>query len=551
MSEALLQVRDLRAAFGGAEVVRGVSFELHSGETLALVGESGSGKSVSALSILQLLPYPRAHHAGGSIRFQGEELLGAPERLLRRVRGGRIGMIFQEPMTSLNPLHSIEKQIGESLRLHGVTDAARVRARTLELLRLVRLPEPEQRLKSFPHELSGGQRQRVMIAMALANEPEVLIADEPTTALDVTIQAQILELLQDLQRRFRMALLLITHDLNVVRKMADRVCVMRHGVVVEEGEAARLLGAPEHPYTRALLEAEPEGRPRPVPADAATVLQARDMRVWFARKRGWLGRGRDYLKAVDGISLNVARGETLGIVGESGSGKSTLGFALMRLLAARGEILLDGRDIARLKGRALRPLRRDMQIVFQDPFGSLSPRLSVGQIVAEGLEIHRLGGTAAEREGLIIAALEDVGLEAELRHRFPHELSGGQRQRVAFARALALKPRLLLLDEPTSALDRPVQAQVVELLRELQARHGLAYVFISHDLKVVRAVSHRILVMNQGRVVEAGDAEQVFERPREPYTQALLAAALDMKPPEESLCSLRGPGGDEDGNPGS
>ncbi len=535
MSEPLLQVNDLAVSFGhgpdAVQAVKGVSFELRKGETLALVGESGSGKSVTAMSILQLLPYPRAHHPRGSIRFRGQEMVGAPEPLLRQIRGNRVGVVFQEPMTSLNPLHTIERQVSETLLLHRGMSRAAARARTLELLRLVRLPEPEKRLNAFPHELSGGQRQRVMIAMALANEPDLLIADEPTTALDVTIQAQILALIKDLQRQLGMALLLITHDLNVVRKMADRVCVMRDGEIVEHNTTEALFTQPVHPYTRQLLASEPSGQPPPVPPGAPEVLKAEDVRVWFPLKGGLLRRTRDYVKAVDGVSLTVRQGETVGVVGESGSGKSTLGLALLRLLRPQGAVYFDGRAISALSARALRPLRRELQIVFQDPYGSLSPRMSVGQIVAEGLELHRIGADAAERDALVAQALEEVGLDPALRHRYPHELSGGQRQRVAFARALVLKPRLVVLDEPTSALDRSVQAQVVELLRTLQARHRLAFVFISHDLKVVRALSHRILVMRHGQLVEAGDAERVFTAPQQPYTRDLLAAALDILPP--------------------
>lgn len=532
MSEPLLQVSNLGVCFGAGEravhAVRRVDFELEAGQTLALVGESGSGKSMTALSILQLLPYPRAQHPHGSIRFRGDELVGAPEQVLRRVRGDRIAMIFQEPMTSLNPLHTVEKQIGETLRLHGGLTKQGVRERILELLRLVRLPDPERRLGSYPHELSGGQRQRVMIAMALANEPDLLIADEPTTALDVTIQAEILELIKDLQRRFGMALLLITHDLNVVRKMADKVCVMQQGEVVEAATVDAIFTRPQHPYTQRLIDAEPAGRPAPVPGGAGEVLRAEDMRVWFPIKGGLFGRTRDYVKAVDGISLRLREGETLGIVGESGSGKTTLGLALLKLLRSRGAIHFDGRDISRLSGRELRPLRQAFQVVFQDPYGSLSPRMSIGQIVAEGLDVHGMARSSDEREAMIIQALEEVGLPAELRHRYPHELSGGQRQRVAFARALILKPRLLILDEPTSALDRSVQAQVVELLRDLQQRYRLAYVFISHDLKVVRALSHSIIVMRHGKVMEQGEAVALFERPAHPYTRALLSAAFDL-----------------------
>ena len=530
MSQPLLDVRDLRVHFrteaGVLEAVKGVSWSLNEGETLALVGESGSGKSVSAMSVLQLLPYPRAWHPGGSIRFRGKELLGAPEALLRQYRGGRVGMIFQEPMTSLNPLHTVEKQIGETLRIHKGMPPERARERILELLDLVRLPDPLRRLHAFPHELSGGQRQRVMIAMALANDPELLIADEPTTALDVTVQAQILDLIRSLQQRFHMGLLLISHDLNVVRHMADRVCVMRHGEVVEDAPCEQLFRAPKHAYTRLLIDSEPAGRPYPAAADTGAVLDASGIRVHFPIRGGLFRRVRDHVRAVDGVSLRVTPGRTLGIVGESGSGKTTLALALLRLQSATGRIAFLGRDISHMAPGRLRPLRKRMQVVFQDPFGSLSPRMSVEQIVAEGLEVHYRDLNATARRERITAALADVGLDAGLLPRFPHELSGGQRQRVAVARALVLRPSLIVLDEPTSALDRSVQAQLVSLLRELQRRYGLAYLFISHDLKVVRALSHEMIVMKDGVVVERGDAERIFGDPRHPYTQRLLKAAL-------------------------
>ncbi|MEI6556996.1 MAG: ABC transporter ATP-binding protein [Rhodospirillaceae bacterium] len=529
---ALLSVRDLAVSFqvSGAEVpaVRGISFEVRPGETLALVGESGSGKSVTALSILQLLPYPQARHPSGSIRFRGTELVGAPEPVLRDVRGNRIAMVFQEPMTSLNPLHSIERQITETLYVHKGLGRAAARARALDLLTLVGLANAEQRLGAFPHELSGGQRQRVMIAMALANEPDLLIADEPTTALDVTIQAQILALLKDLQRRFGMALLLITHDLGIVRKMADRVCVMSEGLVVEAAEVASLFAAPAHPYTRRLLAAEPKGQPPAPPDDAPEVLAGDDIKVHFPVRKGLLRRTVDYIRAVDGISVRVRAGHTVGVVGESGSGKTTLGLALLRLTASQGAIRFDGQNIQGWSRAAMRPLRRQIQVVFQDPFGSLSPRLSIGDIIAEGLKIHRLG-SPAEREAMIATALEEVGLDPATRHRYPHEFSGGQRQRVAIARAMALKPRFVVLDEPTSALDMSVQAQIVDLLRDLQARHGLAYLFISHDLKVVRALSNEVIVMKDGRVVEQGPTERIFSAPSDAYTQALLAAAFNLE----------------------
>ncbi len=525
----LLDVRDLSVFFGATPAVKRISFTLNHGETLALVGESGSGKSVSALSLLQLLPYPHARHPSGSIRLRGEELLGAAPARLREVRGNQIAMVFQEPMTSLNPLHSIEKQIGETLILHKGLSGAPLRARILELLELVGLPDAARRLNALPHELSGGQRQRVMIAMALANDPDILIADEPTTALDVTIQAQILKLLKELQSRLGMAILFITHDLGIVRKMADRICVMRAGEVVETGTVTEIFASPQHPYTRQLLAAEPRGEPPPASGDAPELMASENLKVWFPLKRGLFGRILEHVKAVDGVSVSVREGQTLGVVGESGSGKTTLGLALLRLLASEGAIRFEGRRLDGVPGKALRPLRKFMQIVFQDPFGSLSPRLSVGEIVEEGLLVHGLGGDRAARHARITQALEEVGLDPETRDRYPHEFSGGQRQRIAIARALALQPRLLILDEPTSALDVSVQAQIVDLLRELQRRHRLAYVFISHDLRVVRALANHLLVMKSGRVVEAGPARRVFDSPQHPYTQALLAAALNLE----------------------
>jgi microcin C transport system ATP-binding protein len=532
---ALLEVRNLGVTFAGrggakpVEAVKGVSFTLGRGETLALVGESGSGKSVTALSLLQLLPYPvAAHGAGSSIRFAGEELVGAAPERLRRVRGNRIAMVFQEPMTSLNPLHTLERQIAESLFIHKRLTADAARERTLELLRLVGLPDAESRLDAYPHQLSGGQRQRVMIAMAIANEPDMLIADEPTTALDVTIQAHILELLKDLRARFGMALLLITHDLTIVRKMADRICIMTAGEIVEAGLKAEIFAQPRHPYTQRLLAAEPKGRAAPAGPATPELMAAEDVKVWFPVRRGALRRIGGYVKAVDGVSLAVKTGTTLGVVGESGSGKTTLGLALLRLTEAEGQIRFAGRDVAVLGQRQLRPLRREMQVVFQDPFSSLSPRLSVAQIVEEGLKVHGLAASAAARRRLIETALVEVGLDPEAAERYPHEFSGGQRQRVAIARALVLKPRFVVLDEPTSALDMSVQAQIVELLRELQTRHGLAYLFISHDLRVVRALAHEILVMKDGKIVEAGTTEQVMTAPQHPYTRTLMAAAFDL-----------------------
>jgi microcin C transport system ATP-binding protein len=533
-SGPLLEVRDLAVDFGSGanaiHAVRKTSFTIERGETLALVGESGSGKSVTALSILQLLPYPMARHPTGSIRFRGQELVNAPADVLRAVRGDRIAMIFQEPMTSLNPLHTIERQVSETLLLHkGLTrDAAR--RRTLELLHQVGIPEAEKRLDAYPHQLSGGQRQRVMIAMALANEPDLLIADEPTTALDVTIQAQILKLLKTLQKRYGMALLFITHDLGIVRKMADRVCVMSKGDIVEHGPVADVFDSPSHAYTKHLLSAEPKGRPLTAAADAPVVLSASDVKVHFPIKRGLMRRTVGHIKAVDGVSIELRAGHTVGIVGESGSGKTTLGLALLRLERSEGSIRFDGRDLRSIPAAQLRPLRREIQIVFQDPYGSLSPRMSVEQIVGEGLDVHGIARSPAERRRLVDDVLQEVGLDPSMRDRYPHEFSGGQRQRIAIARAMVLKPRFVVLDEPTSALDMSVQAQIVDLLRDLQARHELAYLFISHDLKVVRALADEVIVMQGGLVVERGPSKQIFEAPVTPYTRALIAAAFNLEP---------------------
>ncbi len=543
MNEPLLRVGNLGVTFqvpgGTVEAVKHLSFDIAKGQTAALVGESGSGKSVSALSILQLLPYPLARHtAGSSIRFKGRELIGADEATLRDVRGDEVAMIFQEPMTSLNPLHKVEKQINETLILHKGLNAAAARARTLELLDLVGIQNAEQRLTAYPHELSGGQRQRVMIAMALANEPDLLIADEPTTALDVTIQAQILKLLKELQAKLGMAMLLITHDLGIVRKMADHVTVMTRGEAVEQGPVEQIFASPQHAYTKKLLAAEPGGDPLAPGPDAPMVMQGDDIKVHFPIKAGLLKRTVDYVRAVDGISVTVREGHTVGVVGESGSGKTTLGLALLRLLSSKGDIQFDGKTIQGLKSGELRPLRREMQVVFQDPYGSLSPRLSIGQIVEEGLKVHGLGKTGEEREAMIVAALDEVGLDPESRHRYPHEFSGGQRQRVAIARAMVLKPRFVVLDEPTSALDMSVQAQIVDLLRDLQRRHRLAYLFISHDLKVVRALADEVIVMKNGKVVEQGAAETIFDRPAEPYTQALMKAAFDLEAVETGVVSM-------------
>ena len=537
----LLEITDLATSFGHGpgevKAVRGISLHIERGETVALVGESGSGKSVSALSVMRLLPYPLAHHPGGSIKFHGEELMGTPDTRMRALRGNDIAMIFQEPLSSLNPLHSIEKQIAEVLLLHKSMTPVQARARVIKLLTLVGLASATERLSALPHEFSGGQQQRVMIAMALANDPELLIADEPTTALDVTVQAQVLKLMKEIQTKLGMAMMFITHDLGIVRSIADRVCVMNDGVIVEHGDVEQVFERPAHDYTKHLLAAEPKGTPDLAPADAPDVMRGEDIKVWFPIKKGVLRRTIGYVKAVDGISVAVRQGHTLGVVGESGSGKSTLGRALLRLERSEGGINFHGTDIQGLQFKELRPLRREMQIVFQDPYGSLSPRLSVGQIVEEGLLVHGLGGTYDERRQLIGEALTEVDLDPAMQDRYPHEFSGGQRQRIAIARALVLKPKFIVLDEPTSALDMSVQAQIVELLRGLQTKHDLAYMFISHDLKVVRAVSHDIIVMKDGKIVEAGPATQIIDNPQQPYTQALMAAAFKMEADESGVVS--------------
>nr|WP_131673759.1 ABC transporter ATP-binding protein [Paracoccus marinus] len=528
-ARAVLDVRDLRISFKQdgkvTHAVRGVSFAVNRGETVALVGESGSGKSVTALTTVQLLG--DAATVAGSIRYDGAELVGAPEAKLRAVRGNDISFVFQEPMTSLNPLHTIEKQLAESMTLHqGLTGAA-ARARTVELLTRVGIRDPESRLADYPHQLSGGQRQRVMIAMALANGPELLIADEPTTALDVTIQAQILDLLAELKRDEGLSMLFISHDLGIVRRIADRVCVMQGGEIVEQGAVDDIFRDPQHPYTRKLLAAEPTGRAGPVPADAPEIVATRDLKVWFPIKRGLLRRTVGHIKAVDGATLSVRAGETLGIVGESGSGKTTLALAIVRLIESRGPILFMGQDVARRTGRQMRALRRDMQIVFQDPYGSLSPRMTVGQIIAEGLGVHGVE-KGRNRRDMVAGIMTEVGLDPATMDRYPHEFSGGQRQRIAIARAMILRPKVVVLDEPTSALDMTVQVQIVDLLRGLQAKHGLAFLFISHDLRVVRAMSHQIMVMRAGEVVEQGTTEQVFANPSSDYTRQLMAAAFPI-----------------------
>ncbi|MCZ7888497.1 MULTISPECIES: ABC transporter ATP-binding protein [Agrobacterium] len=531
--QPLLSVRDLSVAFhqGGATsvAVDHVSFDLMPGEVVALVGESGSGKSVTANSILKLLPYPAASHPSGKILFDGKDMLTLPERALRAVRGNDVTMIFQEPMTSLNPLHTIERQIGEILELHQAIAGAEARARTLELLLQVGIREPEKRLKAYPHELSGGQRQRVMIAMALANRPKLLIADEPTTALDVTVQAQILELLGDLKRQHGMSMLFITHDLGIVRKFADRVCVMTKGKIVETGTVEQVFTDPQHAYTRHLLAAEPKGEPPHSDATKPVVMQGDDIKVWFPIKAGLMRRVVDHVKAVDGIDITLRAGQTVGVVGESGSGKTTLGLALSRLIASEGRISFIGQSIDHYSYEMMKPLRNRLQVVFQDPYGSLSPRMSVGEIVAEGLKVHERSLSADERDMRVATALEEVGLDPATRWRYPHEFSGGQRQRIAIARAMVLKPRFVMLDEPTSALDMSVQAQVVDLLRDLQAKHELAYLFISHDLKVVKALANDLIVMRHGKVVESGPAAEIFANPQQDYTKALLAAAFNIE----------------------
>jgi len=530
INQPLLDIRDLSVAFhqqGRTSVaVDRISFEIKRGECVALVGESGSGKSVSALSILKLLPYPAASHPSGQIRFNGRDLLELTENEIRSIRGNDISIIFQEPMTSLNPLHTIEDQIGEILHLHHDISAQMTRARTLELLTQVGIPEPETRLQSYPHQLSGGQRQRAMIAMALANEPDLLIADEPTTALDVTVQAQILALLAAIRARLGMSLLFITHDLGIVRRIADTVCVMNSGKIVEQGAVEQVFGAPSHPYTKALLAAEPKPDPAPPRPESPVVMATTQLKVWFPVKRGLLRQTVGYIKAVDGVSLAVRKGETLGVVGESGSGKTTLGLALLRLISSNGPIVFLGNNIQGLRFKALRPFRRDMQIVFQDPFGSLSPRMAVGEIVAEGLTVHQNELSREEREERVVKALQDVGLDPETRFRYPHEFSGGQRQRISIARATVLEPNFVVLDEPTSALDMLFQAQMVDLLRQLQRKRDLTYMFISHDLRVVASLASHLIVMRQGKVVEEGPASELFKAPKTDYTRALFAAAF-------------------------
>jgi len=528
----IIEVKNLSVDFkNGSQVtyaVNNISFNIKKGEILAIVGESGSGKSVTALSILQLLPYPMAQHPSGSIKFRGEELMDASEPILRKIRGNKIAMIFQEPMTSLNPLHNIEKQISEVLFLHKKMLPKDAHKRVIELLELVGLKALTNRLKAYPHELSGGQRQRVMIAMALANEPDLLIADEPTTAVDVTVQAQILTLLKDIQEKTGMAIMLITHDLSIVRKMADNVAVMYQGELVEYNQTKNIFNSPQHEYTQMLLSAQPSGNPVAFNKSKNSILRAKDLKVYFPIKAGVFGRVVDNVKAVDGIDIDIKPGQTLGVVGESGSGKTTLGLALLRLINSTGEIVFGGQKIDGASEKEIKPLRRDIQVVFQDPFGSLSPRMSITQIVEEGLLVHFPDLTPDEREAMVIDILSEVEIEPAMRHRYPHEFSGGQRQRISIARAMVLKPKFVILDEPTSALDMSVQVQIVNLLRNLQKKHNLAYMFISHDLRVIRAMSHNVIVMNHGQVVETGTTEDIFENPREEYTKILINAAMNI-----------------------
>jgi len=538
-TEPMLTVKDLSIAFSAGErttlAVDRISFSIRKGETLALVGESGSGKSATALSIMKLLPYPAASHPSGQVMFKGQDLLSLPERKIREIRGADITIIFQEPMTSLNPLHTIERQIGEILLLHRGMTGPPARARILELLTQVGIPNPETRLGAYPHQMSGGQRQRVMIAMALANEPDLLIADEPTTALDVTVQAQILKLLKDLQGRLGMAMLFITHDLGIVRKTADRVCVMKDGKIVEENAVAEIFKSPQHPYTRALLAAEPRPHALQPNPSGAVVLKTDDLKVWFPIKRGVMRKTVGHIKAVDGVSIEVRKGETLGVVGESGSGKTTLGLAILRLISSDGPIVFMGKPLQQLRFKEMRPHRRNMQIVFQDPYGSLSPRMSVSDIIQEGMWIHMPHIPRHECEKHVIKALEDVGLNPDTRFRYPHEFSGGQRQRIAVARAIVLEPTFVVLDEPTSALDMLIQAQMVELLGALQKRHDLTYMFISHDLRVVAAMSSSLMVMKDGKVVERGPAAEIFKSPKSAYTRALFAAAFNLEASPEAV----------------
>jgi microcin C transport system ATP-binding protein len=530
LQKPLVEIRDLHIGFYKGEridqVVHGVDLSIYPNETVALVGESGSGKTVTAQAILRLFPENVIAYPRGEILFSGRDVLSMNSNQLREIRGSDIGMIFQEPMTSLNPLHTVEKQINEALFLHRGLSSSEASSIALQWLKRVGLSDPEKKLYSFPHQLSGGERQRVMIAMALVNEPQLLIADEPTTALDVTIQAQILELMKELQRELHMSVLFITHDLGIVRRIADRVAVMHDGLIVETESTGKIFSKPSHPYTRKLLAAEPKGESPPSDPDREALVSARDLKVWFPIQRGVLRLTKGHVKAVDGVTFKVRKGQTLGVVGESGSGKTTLGKALLRLENSEGEIWFENQAVHAVEGKKLRPLRRRMQVIFQDPFGSLSPRMSVEQIIGEGLVINRIG-TPDSRKRRIIEVMEEVGLDPDHRHRYPHEFSGGQRQRIALARALVLQPDLLILDEPTSSLDRTIQFQVIELLKSLQARHGLSYIFISHDLKVVKGLCHDIVIMKEGKIVEEGQAREIFSKPQHPYTKELLATAFE------------------------
>ena len=539
MSKTLLQVKNLSVDFKTPErifnAVKDISFDIAEGKTMGLVGESGSGKSVSALSIMQLLPYPLASHSPqSSIKFNGEELVGKKDSFMRNIRGSQIGMIFQEPMTALNPLHSIERQIGEVLRLHQKMSETKARERVKELLDMVQLPMMKQRLKAYPHELSGGQRQRVMIAMALANNPELLIADEPTTALDVTVQAEILELLEELQRDLKMAILMITHDLSIVEKFADDVCIMRYGEIVEQGNTKSIFSSPKDEYSKKLLGSMPRGIANPPKDNSTDIIKGTNIKVHFPAKKSFFGKVTEWIKAVDGIDVKIKAGHTVGVVGESGSGKSTLGYALLRLLNGQGDIRFEDTDISNYGRKEMTPLRADMQVVFQDPFSALSPRMSIADIIGEGLKVHRPDLNAKGRDELVVQSLKDVHLDPETRHRYPHEFSGGQRQRVAIARAMVLHPKFVVLDEPTSALDVSVQVEIIDLLRELQQKHDLAYLFISHDLRVVRAMAHDLIVMKNGKVVESGKAADIFASPKAEYTKTLLEAALNLKAKKEA-----------------
>lgn len=528
----LLSIKNLSVAFQRhdqdtpTQVVHGVSFDIKAGETFALVGESGSGKSVTAHSILGLLPYPAASHPSGEIFFEGEQLLNRGDKFLRTYRGNKVGMIFQEPMTALNPLHTIERQIAEPLLVHAHFTQKQARSRVRELLNLVGFDDIDNRLTSYPHQLSGGQRQRVMIAMALACSPKLLIADEPTTALDVTVQMAVLKLIKDLQSQFNMGLLLISHDLAMVKSVSENIAVMRHGEIVEHGNSAELFKNPQHPYTKLLIDSEPAGHPEPVEHDAPTMITGKNIRVAFERKRKTIFQKKPApFLAVDDLDLDLVQGETLGIVGESGSGKSTLAYALLKLLPSTGNIVFQGQNITKLSQKAMRPLRQKLQIIFQDPFSSLNPRMTVEQIIAEGLRTHRRL-TTQEISNAVESTLIEVGLSNSDRFRYPHEFSGGQRQRIAIARAIILRPDVLVLDEPTSALDRSIQADIIALLRNLQQKHKLSYLFISHDLKVVKAMSHRVIVMKNGHVVETGTAQEVISNPKSDYAKALMQAAF-------------------------